>query len=151
MLTTYAFEAILNDPSKRIQGDISWQEDEDHSPSVEFRAEVQSDEGWPLFVRGSYNRLIPALSYVLILQTEGRIYGLDLGKNHHNPQCNYVGDRHKHAWTEQFRDKQAYVPEDITRPASDPVKVWSQFCREANLKHEGRMAAPQPIQGELFP
>jgi len=82
-LSNTEFAAILDDESKRIYGDISWQEDEDHSPSVEFRAEVESDAGWSLFVRGSYNRLISALSYVLILKTEGRIYGLDLGKEHH--------------------------------------------------------------------
>jgi hypothetical protein len=56
-LTNTEFEAILEDPSKRIDRDISWQEDEDHSPSVEFRAEIQSEAGWPLFVRGSYNPL----------------------------------------------------------------------------------------------
>jgi hypothetical protein len=49
-LTNAEFEAILANPSKRIAGDLVWAEDEDHSPSVEFRAEVQSDAGWPLFV-----------------------------------------------------------------------------------------------------
>lgn len=149
-LTNAEFEAILNDASKRIDGDIAWQEDEDHSPSFEFRAEVQSDAGWPLFVRGSYNPLIPALSYVLILKTVGRVYGLDLGKDHHNPQCDQVGEKHKHKWTDQFRDKDAYVPNGITESTSDPVAVWGQFCAEAKLTHNGKMAAPPPTQGELF-
>ncbi len=144
------FAAILDDESKRIYGDISWQEDEDHSPSVEFRAEVESDAGWPLFVRGSYNRLISALSYVLILKTEGRIYGLDLGKEHHNPQCDQVGETHKHRWTGEFRDKQALVPNDITASPSDPVTVWRQFCDQAKLKHNGSMKSPPPFQKELF-
>ena len=39
-LTSAEFEAILDDTSKRIDGDIAWQEDEDHSPCVDFRAEV---------------------------------------------------------------------------------------------------------------
>lgn len=86
-LTQAEFEALLNDASKRIERDIAWQEDEDHSPSLEFRAEVASDSGWPLFVRGSFNPLIPAVSFSLILQSAGRIYGLDLGKDHHNPEC----------------------------------------------------------------
>lgn len=51
------FEALITDKSKVITGDISWSDDEDHSPSVEFRAEVASDAGYPLFVRGSYNSL----------------------------------------------------------------------------------------------
>lgn len=149
-LTNTEFATILDDESKRIDGDIAWQEDEDHSPSVEFRAEVQSDAGWPLFVRGSYNRLIPALSYVVILKTEGRVYGLDLGKEHHNPQCDQVGETHKHHWKEEFRDKEAHVPNDITAPASDPVAVWRQFCDQAKLTHNGTMSSPPSFQKELF-
>ncbi len=73
-ITNTEFETILQDESKRIVGDPVWVEDEDHSPSVEFRVEVTSDTGWPLFVRGSYNPLIPALSCTMILKTAGRVY-----------------------------------------------------------------------------
>lgn len=149
-LTNTEFESILGDDSKRIDADIIWLEDEDHSHSVEFRAEVESNAGWPLFVRGSYNPLIPALTYVLILKTAGRVYALDLGKDHHNPQCEQVGEKHKHSWTEQFRDKEAYVPDDITAEASDAVAVWRQFCSEAKLTHNGSMAEPQAPTGDLF-
>jgi len=148
-LTDTEFQTIFDDTSKRIESDITWLEDEDHSPCREFQAEIESAAGWPLFVKGSYNPLIPALSYVLILKTAGRIYALDMGKDHHNPQCNQVGEKHKHKWTEQFRDKEAYVPEDITALVSDPVGVWEQFCVEAKLKHNGTMEIPQ-TQGELF-
>ena len=82
--------------------------------------------------------------------TVGRIYGLDLGKDHHNPQCNQVGEKHKHKWTEQFRDKQAYVPDDITEAASDPQAVWKQFCGEARLSHNGTLPAPPLQQEDLF-
>lgn len=149
-LTLTEFETLLNDTTKRIEGDIIWQEDEDHSPCLEFRAEIQSDSGWPLFVRGSYNPLIPALSYVLLLKTTGRVYGLDLGKDHHNPQCQQVGEKHKHRWSEQFRDKEAYAPDDITAPASDPAAVWIQFCAEAAITHQGRMTPPPARTGDLF-
>ncbi len=149
-LTNTEFGAILSDTSKRIDGDIVWQDDEDHSPSVEFRAEVSSDSGWPLFVRGSYNPLAGALTYVMILKTAGRIYALDLGKDHHNPQCDQIGDKHKHRWTEQFRDKEAYAPNDITAPATDPVAAWQEFCVEAKLTHNGTLATPRPPQGDLF-
>ncbi len=44
------FEMLISDTTKRIAGDISWTEDEDHSPSVEFRVEVESDAGYPIFV-----------------------------------------------------------------------------------------------------
>lgn len=149
-ITNTEFETLLADTGKHIDGDVAWQEDEDHSPCVEFRAEVQSGAGWPLFVRASFNPLIPALSFTLILQTTGRVYGLDLGKDHHNPQCNQVGECHKHRWSEQYRDKEAYAPEDITAPASDPVAVWVQFCREANIVHNGQLKPPPARNRELF-
>ncbi|MDA8410160.1 MAG: hypothetical protein M0001_07175 [Treponema sp.] len=122
-LTTTEFAAILQDASKRIEGDIVWSEDEDHSPALEFTAKVLSDSGWPLFVRGSRNPLAGCLTFVLILKSEGRIYALDMGKDHHNPQCTQVGEKHKHRWDEVLRDKEAYVPTDITAPVTDPVSV----------------------------
>lgn len=149
-LSNKEFEAIINDSTKRIVGDIIWREDEDRSASMEFRAEILSESGWPLFIHGSYNRLIPALSYVMILKTVGRVYGSDLGKEHHNPQCTQVGERHKHRWTERFRDKEAYHPLDITASVSDPVSVWEQFYHEAKLTHDGVMAHPPEIQDDLF-
>jgi hypothetical protein len=149
-LSNTEFAAILADTSKCIPIEISWCEDEDHSPSVEFRAEVTNATGWPLFVRGSYNRLAGCLTYALILKSEGRIYGLDLGKEHHNPQCNQVGEKHKHRWTEQYRDKEAYVPDDITAPVSDPVAVWRQFCVESGILHPAVMHQPPPVQEDMF-
>jgi len=149
-LTNAEFSAIIDDASKRIVGDIAWQQDEDHSPALEFRAEVQSDSGWPLFVRGSFNPLVPALTFALIMKTAGRIYALDLGKDHHNPQCDQVGRKHKHRWSEQFRDKEAYVPTDITASVDAPQEVWRQFCEEAKLSHEGVLGPPPASQGDLF-
>lgn len=149
-LTNAEFETILADTSKRIEGDIAWQMDEDHSHCWEFRAEVQSNAGWPLFVRGSFNPEIPALTYALILKTEGRIYALDLGKEHHNPDCHYVGEKHKHRWMERFRDKEAYVPPDITADVADPVTVWQQFCAEGRITHHGRLPLIPSKHPELF-
>ncbi|MDH3460699.1 MAG: hypothetical protein OEM00_06905 [Burkholderiaceae bacterium] len=149
-ITQTEFETLLSNTSKRLEGDIVWQEDEDRSPCFEFRAEVQSSSGWPLFVKGSFNPLIPALSYALILKSAGRIYALDLGKDHHNPQCTQVGEVHKHRWSEQFRDKDAYMPTDISAAPSDPVAVWVQFCAEAKIQHQGQMMSPPTRTGELF-
>ena len=149
-LTQNEFEAILADDTKRIDGEISWSEDEDHSPSVEFRAEVQSDSGYPLFIRGSYNALAETVTFALIHRGAGRIYALDLGKDHHNPDCHNVGRKHKHRWKEPVRDKEAYGPEDITASANDPVGVWRQFCVEAKLEHAAAMHAPPALQLEMF-
>lgn len=147
-LTDTEVDSILNDDTKRITKPIIWEDDEDHSPAQEFRVEVESAGGWPLFVNGRYNYAAGTLSYALILKTSGRIYGLDLGKDHHNPECEQVGERHKHRWSERYKDKEAYVPDDIDAPVSEPVAVWREFCAEAGIRHECRMESPA-IQEEL--
>jgi len=124
------------------EADLLLTKDPNHSPAREFRVAVQSDPGWPLFVVGRYNPRAGTLSYALIHRGAGRIYGLDLGADHHNPTCERVGEKHKHRWTEAFRDKEAYVPQDITAPCDQPIAVWEQFCREANIDHQGHMHAP---------
>ena len=68
--------------------------------------------------------------------------GHDLGKDHHNPQCEQVGEKHKHQWSERYADKEAYVPDDVNAPVSDPVAVWKEFCAEARIQHDGRMQPP---------
>ena len=40
------FEILISDTTKRIVGDISWGDDEDHSPSLDFCVEVESDAGY---------------------------------------------------------------------------------------------------------
>ena len=139
------FEALLADTTKQISGDIDWEKDEDHSPAVEFRAEIQSNAGYPIFIKGSYNALAQALSFTLVHRGSGRIYALDLGKDHHNPSCTNVGETHKHRWNEPLRDKEAYVPNDITALATDPVGVWREFCEEAKIQHFGVMHQPPKI------
>lgn len=147
-LSQMEFDAILKDNSKTIKGDIIWREE---SLWFKFKAEIQIDFGnYQLSVRGTYNPMIDALSYHLIYPPYGRIYGLDLGKNHRNPNGELVGEKHKHRWSEIYCDKQAYVPPDITASAQDPVQVWNQFCREANLQHQGRMSPPDLQQFNLF-
>ena len=136
------FEALLADQTKVIVGDIRWADDEDHSPSVEFRVEVDSETGHPIFIRGSYNALAQTLTYALIHRASGRIYALDLGKDHHNPDCQNVGERHKHRWREPVRDKEAYVPLDVIAPVNNPLQVWEQFCVEASINHHGIMHPP---------
>ena len=150
MLEQPEFEEIIRDTTKRIEGDIIWNEDDDHSPTVEFRCELVSDAGYPLFVKGSYNLLAEKLTYAIIHRRAGRIYALDLGQDHRNPDGKLVGEKHKHRWREEIRDKEAYVPSDITAPVTEPVSVWQQFCLEAQIVHNGDMKKPHPFQYDLF-
>ncbi len=148
-ITQTEFEALIADETKRIDGDLRWTEDEDHSPAYQFRAHVRSDAGYPLFVNGRYNALAGTLSFTLVHRSTGRVYGLDLGADHHNPTCQRVGEKHKHRWTDQFADKWAYVPDDITAPPEEPVAVWQQFCLEARIAHHGTLDRPPAVQQEL--
>jgi hypothetical protein len=149
-LSDAEFDAILRDCTKLIEGDIVWQEDEDHSPSLEFKVEIATAGGWPIFMKGTYNPLVPAISYALISKASGRIYALDLGKGHKNPDGGRVGDTHKHRWSEEFKDKKAYEPGDITATPDNPIQAWQEFCQEATIQHNGRMHPPPPVQGDLF-
>lgn len=91
MLTDDEFDSILNG-DKRIRGTVSWREDEDHSPALHFRIDVESMNGSTMFVHGYYNRTAGTLTYALILRATGRIYALDLGKKHRNPGGTEVGE-----------------------------------------------------------
>jgi hypothetical protein len=148
-ITQTEFETILADETKCVVGDLFWRGDDDHSPAVEFGAEVLSDAGYPLFVKGWFNRPAGKLSYTVIHRATGRIYALDLGADHHNPNCERVGEKHKHSWTDQHADKLAYVPVDVTAGPDAPAAAWRQFCAEANIRHDGILHPPPPIQEAL--
>ena len=146
-LSQREFEDIVKDETKRIQGDIVWSSGP-NPLAVTFRRDIDSDEGFPLFLQGWYNPFSGKLSYTIIFRGVGRIYGLDLGAEHINPDGSAVGETHKNHWTPGHRDKWAYAPKDITYPWSRPLEVWKQFCAEMNLAHRGVMYPPH-VQGEV--
>ena len=150
MLTQDEFEEILADRTKRIDGDILWTHDEDHSQRQEFRAIVASESDWGLWVYGNWNPANESLSLALIhgrrtRKNAQRIIGLDIGgPPHRNPKPDrtQVGKKHKHRWSVEHGDKWAYVPEDITAAWNRPLAVWKQFCLEVRILHLGEMRSP---------
>ena len=145
-LTQQEFEVILADETKRVSGDIRWQPDADQSPAVEFRTDVSTSDEYPLIVVGRYNPSAGKLSFGLILRGFGRIYGLDLGVGHRNPDGQIIEGVHKNSWREGAGAKWAYAPPDITALWDEPVEVWRQFCAEAKIEHPGIMRPPE-VQG----
>lgn len=141
---------LLNDTTKSVNSDIKWSIDEDHSPTVEFNVELINQLGLPIVLKGTFNGLAKSMSFVLILKGTGRIYALDLGSDHRNPDKQLTGRKHKHRWTNQHKDRWAYVPDDITEPVTNLAGVWQQFCAEVRLVHNGTFYNPEPIQQELF-
>ena len=142
------YDAIIEDDTKVIAENIAW-EGTPNSPTREFRIDIDSDEGHPIFLKGWYNPASGKLSYAIIHRSVGRIYGLDLGADHCNPDGKPVGEKHKNYWVPGRRDRWAYVPEDITEAWDRPVDVWRQFCAEARLTHSGIMAPPV-VQGTVL-
>ncbi len=143
------YEAIINDNTKVVAGDIEW-EGPSRSPTRQFRIDIDSDEGYPIFVKGWYNSRSGKLSFAIIHRIVGRIYGLDLGAYHYNPDGKLVGEKHKNYWVPGCRDKWAYVPKDITETWDHPVAVWTQFCNEARLRHLGTIQEPVTQGGLLL-
>ena len=151
-MTQAEFEAILADTSKHVVGDIVWRKPDDgHRHALEFRVDVVNAGEYPLLIKAWYNPLVPSFSLALIHRAVGRIYGLCLGREHHNPTCINVGsDVHKHTWSDATRDKEAYRPTDISARPDDPVLAWHDFLHEAGIEHQGVLAPIPPRQGKLF-
>lgn len=151
-MTRDEFNAFIADSGKRIDGDIEFGPDEDHSPAIEFKVELQTPDGQPAFVRGSVNEVASTLSFSIIHRGHGRVYGLDLGKEHRNPDGEMVGEKHKHTWRDAaVGAKYAYVPDDITAQLPNVAVVWQQFCEEAKIEHKGRIVLPDGFgQPRLF-
>ena len=148
-LNQQEYEAIINDNTKVIAENIEW-EGPRNSPARKFMAKIDSDEGYPIFVKGWYNPRSGKLSFSIIHRTVGsRIYGLDFGAAHRNPDGKLVGEKHKNYWVPGSRDKWAYEPADITTTWDRPIDAWRQFCVEANLRHTGIIRQPD-IQGEIL-
>ena len=143
MVTQQEIDAILSDGTKVISKNIVWKNDHDRSPAQVFRVEVDSAPGHPIFINGWFNPSSGKLSFAIIYRGIGRIYGLDLGADHRNPDGDHLGEKHKHQWRQGAGDKWAYVPADITEPWSRPIEVWEQFCLEANLRHSGMTRHPE--------
>ena len=107
MVTQQEIDEILSDGTKVVYEDIIWKNDDDHSPAQVFRVNVDSSSGHPIFINGWFNPSSGKLSFALIYRGIGRIYGLDLGAEHINPDGHPVGEKHKNYWVSGYRDKWA--------------------------------------------
>lgn len=143
------FKTIM-DSVKVIHSDIIWRRREGRGYALSFRADIDSAFAYSLFVGGYFIPRGPSLSFSLVKDRQQRIYGLDIGSDHRDPSGSFAGKLHKHRWSEHRGDEKAtYTPSDITAPASDPMKVWLQFCAEANIEHKGRMFLPPSYHKEM--
>jgi hypothetical protein len=141
-VTDNELREILDDETKAITGDIQWGQDRTMSYVMNFRVKVENELGFPLWVKGSYNRELDKTSFTLFDQNTGRIYGIDSGQDHHNASCDWVGDLHAHQWNEITKDREATTFNWPSNEALTPVGLWREFCHTTGIRHDGVLSAP---------
>ena len=88
---------------KRITQQNHWQE---RDGNYVMDLPVEADEQLPLRLYGRFNPRTNVFNYIFFFD-KFRVRALDVGKRHHNPDCDNVGPTHLHKWTDQNRDKWA--------------------------------------------
>lgn len=136
-------EGLLADRSKQVIGDLAWTDDRSHPPAQGFRADISSDHGWPIWVRGWWQPSSRKLSYTIVHIEAGRIFSWDLGSvPHANPDGTQLEGAHMHLWTDEHSDHLAIVRPDIGLTWEHPLDIWQMFCIEANITHLGVLSPP---------
>lgn len=146
-MTKGEFDALLADSGKVIEGDITWSQDKSLSYVTGFSVKLESQSGYPLTIRGSYNRVVKKISYTLIGPNGFRIFAVDYDRKHGD-----AGKFHVHSW-----DGTKCVATKATAPmkvAHDPATLWKWFCEQAGIEHKGTFGTPPPLppddQTEMF-
>ena len=146
MQHTLDVETILADSSKRINQDITWALDNAQSPIQGFEVEVISESGPRMSVTGWLNPEREKLNLNLFVfdhQAQRRIFAFNSGTVfHRNPSGERLTVTHVHRWTAEYGDRLADPRPDLP-PWNQPLALWLQFCREANILHHGRMTLPE--------
>lgn len=156
-MTSEEFDIFLFDTTKYISQNIEWDNKMNHQSMFTFRVEVLSEiSNYNTFLNGNChprtNNNI-AITYAIIDKTSReRIYALDVNGTPHKDPVNNIrlGGNHKHKWHSLYGASHAYFPEDIDFASGDPILIWKQFCREANINHRGYMNPLPSYQLDLF-
>jgi len=127
-LTEAEAERILQLP-KWIDTEPQWQQNE-YGDWI-MRVPVLADEQVPLEWYARFNPRTGNYTSILFWQRIN-LRRLDVGKLHHNPDCQNVGRIHKHCWTDAARNHVAYEPAEMAR--NDEVMTTLQkFLAECGI------------------
>ncbi len=142
-LSDTEFEQIMSDPTKRIVGDIVWSDDQDHLPTKEFRATIESSVSPGLFVHVTWRPQHEDMFLVLVHPDYARIAGLCVGfDGHRDPDRARRHRNHWHRWRQRGGTKWVEDEEQTALSWDLPLQVWSYFCETLNIRHLGTMAVP---------
>jgi hypothetical protein len=140
--------AILADTTKRIEGDIVWRAHPDIDYAVSFRVEISCSVDKGIVLAAYYNRENNKFYLNLFRRTDGKPFlRLCNESGHHNPSCIQAGDPHLHHWDDEEGDK---IAEGVTLGKTDMQGIWREFCRIANITHNGILQSPPSRQTRMF-
>lgn len=137
---------------KEIIEEIKWVEKKDRDNIFEFVVPVESGiSNVKLQLIANLNAKLNKFSFTIVYNGTVRIKSLDIGKGHRNPpdRKENVEKKHKHTWTDEWKDQWAYIPDDITDGA-DFEQVFWEFLAECNISFGGTLPALPSIQEELI-
>lgn len=144
----YVDEFLLN-AKLMLRHDIYWVQEYTH---YKFKVPVENEfeSNIQLLLIGTKNIYVRDYSYCLLLNNN-RIRSFDPFKSHKNNLPNdkrRIEGSHKHKWCDITKDKNAYVPTDITNPEDMELSL-RQFMNECNIRFYGRITMPPPSQFQL--
>lgn len=141
----------LMEMPKKITSEIIWVKKPNRDEIYEFIVPLEIDnynEKLELIV--NRNEKIGKFSFTIVYNGIARIKSLDIGKGHRNPPDRKinVGKKHKHTWTDRWKDQWAYCPEDITDGAPFE-QVFKEFLLECNISTDVKLPPLPAHQKEL--
>lgn len=145
-LTEEQVARILTAP-KSLTQDLEWA-----SKGGEFwvacKLEVENQLKITLHIHANANLVDRSkYSFSLILSNSYRIASFDAGGSHVNRHTNsekWLGQPHKHRWTEVCRDSFGYTPSDIDE--SNIETAFRSFCKEIGVDFAGRFQSVSSTQ-----
>ncbi len=139
-LTEAEAERILHLP-KWIEAELQWRQNE--YGDWMMRVPVLANEQLPLQWYVRFNPRTGNYTAILFWQ-HINLQRLDVGKRHHNPDCQDVGHIHKHRWTDAAQNRVAYEPEEMSRD-DDAMTTLQKFPAECGITL--RVALHNPPHG----
>lgn len=136
------FEALRDLPGKTISTDIRFVRRAMLAPVLVAEGiRIDNDGDVELMLSMSYNERIGAKTINVYVPGIGPICRLDVDGNAHRP----AGRSHKHS-LQQERCPERNLPQAVCdRPdlaGSSLREVFTDFCRTANISHQGQLEAP---------
>jgi hypothetical protein len=146
-------DELLASGELSVSGHYSWRE-ASNKAWIKIDIPVWSEARHNLKICLSLNREEPSLySFALIFNNAFRVRAVDFNGSHtnkHTDNNEWIGQTHKHKWTDKCNDRFAYTPTDITSlTLEDQLK---EFCNECGIDCSVTIdpLPPSMAQGVLY-